>query len=475
MDRHSAICLLPMKLSISTKLFAAIFASVLLVILAMSAATGWSFQRGFICYLNDQAISRLEKALPRLAQFYDQEGSWKGVRDEPRRLFELMRPIPGVDFPLDTPREDAVMPDSTGALFRMTLLDAQQQRVAGYRKPGSLAIMRPIMLNGKAVGWLALAPFQSVSEGGGEIFRRYQLQTSLIVGLASLLLATLIAWWISRTLLGPVKRVAAAIHRLAAGEYNCRVSVVTQDEVGQLSRDFNQLALTLERNERMRRDFMADVSHELRTPLAILHGELAALEDGVRPLDRDALWSLQTEVGLLGKLIEDLYELSLADVGALAYRKSKADVGALLSQSIELFRERSVARCLNLELKLPARPYVVEVDASRLLQLFGNLLENSMRYTAAGGHVRVSLRPDGQALIIDIIDTAPGVSAEQLPHLFERFYRGDMSRNRAYGGAGLGLAICRNIVEAHGGRISAAHSPEGGLWLSIRLPWEISQ
>ncbi|MBD8094589.1 HAMP domain-containing protein [Pseudomonas fluorescens] len=464
-----------MKLSISTKLFAAIFASVLLIILAMSAATGWSFQRGFIGYLNDQATLHLETALPRLAEFYNQEGSWKGLRDEPRRLFELMRPVAGVDYPLDTPREEAMMPHYTGALVRTALLDAQQQRVAGYKKPSAHAIMRPITLNGTTVGWLALAPFQSVSEGGGEIFRRYQLQTSLIVGLASLLLATLIAWWISRTLLGPVKRVAAATHRLAAGEYNCRVSVASKDEVGQLSCDFNRLALALERNESMRRDFMADVSHELRTPLAILRGELEALEDGIRVLNRDALRSLQAEVGLLGKLIEDLYDLSLADVGALAYRKSKADVGALLSQSVELFRERSMARRLHLELKLPARPYVLEVDACRLQQLFSNLLENSMRYTMAGGHVRVGLRPEGQALIIDIIDSVPGVSAEQLPRLLERFYRGDASRNRANGGAGLGLAICRNIVEAHGGRISAAHSPTGGLWLSIRLPSEMSQ
>lgn len=461
----------PMKLSISTKLFIAVFASVLLIILAMSAATGWSFQRGFIGYLNDQGITRQEKALPRLAEFYRREGSWQPFRDDPRQLFDLMRPIPGVDFPLDTPREEAMMPDSTGALFRIALLDAHKQRVSGYKKPSADAILRPILLDGEAVGWLALAPFQSVSEGGGDIFRRYQLNTSLIVGLGSLLLATLIAWWTSRTLLGPVKRVAAATHRLAAGEYNCRVSVSSHDEVGQLSRDFNQLALTLERNERMRRDFMADISHELRTPMAILRGELEALEDGVRPLNHTALWSLQTEVSQLGKLIEDLYELSLADVGALTYRKSKADVGALLSQSVELFRERSQARCLNLELEPPARPCVLEVDANRLQQLFSNLLENSMRYTTAGGHVRLRLRPDPQALIIEVIDSAPGVSDEQLPRLFERFYRGDTSRNRANGGAGLGLAICRNIVEAHGGRISADHSAEGGLCLSVHLPW----
>ncbi|WP_350615657.1 ATP-binding protein [Pseudomonas sp. HY7a-MNA-CIBAN-0227] len=460
-----------MKLSISTKLFAAVFASVLLVILVMSAATGWSFQRGFIGYLNDQGITRLEKALPRLAEFYAQEGGWDGVRDDPRRLFDLMRPIPGVDFPLDIPREEAVMPDSTGVLFRTALLDVQKRRVAGYKKITDEAITRPIVVEGEIVGWVALAPFQSVSEGGGDIFRRYQLHTSVIVGVGSLLLATLIAWWISRTLLGPVKRVAAATHRLAVGEYSCRVSVAAQDEVGQLARDFNQLALTLERNERMRRDFMADISHELRTPLSILRGELEALEDGVRPLDRTALDSLQSEVGRLGKLIEDLYQLSLADVGALAYRKSQCDVGELLSQSVELFRERSQACGLNMELKLPSKPCVLEVDADRLQQLFSNLLENTLRYTAAGGRVQIALIPTAKALTIDFLDSGPGVSPEHLPRLFERFYRGDASRNRANGGAGLGLAICRNIVEAHGGQISAMPSPLGGLWLVVHLPY----
>lgn len=460
-----------MKLSISTKLFAAVFASVLLVILAMSAATGWSFQRGFIGYLNDQGIARLEKTLPRLAELYGQEGNWDGVRDDPRRLFDLMRPIPGIDFPLDVPKEEALMPDSTGVLFRTALLDAQKQRVAGYRKTGDDAISRPIVFEGKTVGWLALAPFQNVSEGGGDIFRRYQLHTSLIVGVGSLLLATLIAWWISRTLLGPVKRVAAATHRLAVGEYSCRVSVAAQDEVGQLARDFNHLALTLERNERMRRDFMADVSHELRTPLAILRGELEALEDGVRPLDQTALSSLQSEVSRLGKLIGDLYQLSLADVGALAYRKSQCDVGALLDESVELFRERSQACELSMELKLPARPCMLEVDPDRLQQLFSNLLENTLRYTSTGGRLQISLIPTSKMLTIDFFDSGPGVADEHLPRLFERFYRGDTSRSRANGGAGLGLAICRNIVEAHGGQINAMPSPLGGLWLVVHLPY----
>lgn len=189
-----------MKLSISTKLFAAIFASVLLVIVAMIVATGWSFKRGFIGYLNDQGISRLENALPRLTEYYAREGSWEHFRNDPRQLFELMRPIPGVDFPLNTPKEEVILPDFTGAVFRMSLLDAHRRPVAGYNKYRSDTITRPIMLEGQTVGWLTLAPFQQVAEGGGEIFRRYLINTSLIVGVISLLLAMLIAWRVSRTL-----------------------------------------------------------------------------------------------------------------------------------------------------------------------------------------------------------------------------------------------------------------------------------
>lgn len=154
--------------------------------------------------------------------------------DEPKRG-DLKNPLPS---------------DLTGALFRIALLDQDKKRVTGYPSIGDDALLRPIEVNGKTVGWLAVTPFQSVTEAGGERFQQYQLQTSLGMGVLSLLLAMLIAWWIARTLLDPVKRVAAATHKLATGEYSNRVAVSSNDEVGQLARDFNQLAYTLERNEK---------------------------------------------------------------------------------------------------------------------------------------------------------------------------------------------------------------------------------
>ncbi|MGY2095226.1 sensor histidine kinase efflux regulator BaeS [Pseudomonas simiae] len=458
-----------MKLSISTKLFIAVLAGVLLVILSMGLATSWSFGRGFLGYLNEQALERMAPVLPRLASAYAREGNWEFLRNQPDRWFEIMRPELGAD-PAKNDLRSPMASDLTGALFRIALLDKYKKRVNGYPDIGTDALLRPIVVADETVGWLAVTPFQSVTEAGGERFQQYQLRTSLVMGAFSLLLAMLIAWWIARTLLEPVKRVAAATHRLASGDFSSRVAVSSNDEVGQLARDFNQLAYTLERNEQMRREFMADVSHELRTPLSVLRGELEAIEDGVRTLDPGSMQSLQGEVNMLSKLVDDLYELSLADVGALTYRKSACALEPLLRASVSMFQERLNARHLRLELDLPAPPVELLADAGRLQQLFSNLLENAVRYTDPNGLIRIRVALDRADVCIDILDSGPGVSAEQLPRLFERFYRGESSRNRASGGAGLGLAICHSIALAHGGSLSAAHSPLGGLWLSLRLP-----
>ena len=458
-----------MKLSISTKLFVAVLAGVLLVILSMGLATSWSFGRGFLGFINEQAMERMAQVVPRLATAYQREGNWDFLRNRPDRWFDVMRPDPDAARASDDFRPPLAS-DLTGALFRIALLDKDKKRVTGYPAIGEDALIQPVVVNSETVGWLAVTPFQSVTEAGGERFQQYQLRTSLVMGVFSLLLAMLIAWWIARTLLEPVKRVAAATHRLASGDYGSRVAVASDDEVGQLSRDFNQLAYTLERNEKMRREFMADVSHELRTPLSVLRGELEAIEDGVRSLDQSSMKSLQGEVSMLSKLVDDLYELSLADVGALTYRKAPCLLNDVLENSLAMYRDRFTARQLQIDLELPRQPVELLADASRLQQLFSNLLENAVRYTDVNGTLRISVGVDRDTVRIDFLDSGPGVSASQLPRLFERFYRGESSRNREHGGAGLGLAICRSIANAHDGSLVADHSPYGGLWLILRLP-----
>ena len=362
--------------------------------------------------------------------------------------------------------------DLTGATRRFTLYGADRQRIAGFEGPAPHPVERPIVVDGRTVGWLALARFESVSSAAERRFEDAQSRARWGVGAGAMLLAAGVALWVSRTLLQPVRDVAAATHRLAAGDHDTRVQVASRDEVGQLATDFNRLAHTLQRNEAMRREFMADVSHELRTPLGVLHGELEAIEDGVRTLDRSSLRSLQAEVATLTKLVSDLHDLSLADVGALTYRKADVDVADVLRVTAGAFRERAADRGLRLTLDLPELPLVAFADERRLVQLFNNLFENSCRYTDAGGRLVVTARRTGDQLRIDFADSAPGVADAHRERLFERFYRPDGSRSRQSGGAGLGLAICRRIVEAHGGRIEAGASPLGGLQVVVTLPGE---
>jgi len=413
----------------------------------------------------------MEFVTVRVGKAYAEHGNWDFMRDKPDAWFGLLRPVVGQELTTDTPLGSKLpTSDLTGAFLRLGVVDAQQQWVAGYREIDTRMQRRPVTVNGSTVGWVVLASFQSVTDAGNLRFQEDQFRAVLLACVIAVALATVIALWLARTLLAPVRRVAEATHHLAAGRYETRVNVASHDEVGQLAADFNHLAQTLQRNERVRRDFMADVSHELRTPLAVLRGELEAIEDGVRAVTPTALRSLQSEVATLSQLVDDLYELSLSDAGALAYRLHELDLAELLTLAVDSIRIRFTQQDLRIELQLPKRVLPVNADEARLQQLFHNVLENSLRYTDSGGQLRIGVRETADWLQVDFQDSAPGVATEMLPRLFERFFRSEGSRSRATGGAGLGLAICRNIAEAHGGTIEALASPLGGLWIAIRLP-----
>ncbi|MFZ1576681.1 MAG: ATP-binding protein, partial [Chromatiaceae bacterium] len=269
----------------------------------------------------------------------------------------------------------------------------------------------------------------------------------------------------------PVRGFQDTARRLASGDYGARAERQGDDELGRLGRDLNALAQTLEANEQARRRWMADISHELRTPLALLRAEIEAAQDGVRPLGARTLEALHGDTLRLGRLVDDLHELSMTDLGALSYRKADTDIVEILATDLDAFRPRFAAAGLALNLHNPlAETPVLWADGHRLSQLFRNLLHNSLQYTDAGGELRILLDQAPGYFLIDFQDTAPGVPEAALGHLFDRLYRVEASRGRHSGGAGLGLAIAHNIAEAHGGDIAALPSPLGGLWIRLRLP-----
>jgi two-component system sensor histidine kinase BaeS len=460
-----------MRTRITYKIFFAIFATVIFAVVLVSTAASVSFKQGFLGYLNDVAEDRIDLLLPNARQAYRVHGNWDFLRGQTRAWFDLLRSTSAPEARNENASTDTLTTsDLTGAFLRMGLMDAQHQWVAGYREINDAMHKYPINVDGVTVGWLVLASFQSVAGAGNERFQQDQFHSLLVASLIAVLLAGLIAYWLARVLLAPMKDVARATHQLAAGQYDTRVSVKSRDEISQLAADFNHLAQTLQRNERMRRNFMAEISHELRTPLTILRGEIDAMTEGIRQVTPIALSSLQAEVATLSQLVNDLYELSLSDAGALSYRFHPLDLRELLTLTAESYTARMAAQDIAISLHLPQRAVGVNGDSARLQQLFHNLMENTLRYTHSSGRLEITVKIVARWVSIEWQDSAPGVSDALLPHLFERFFRADTTARPGTRGAGLGLAICRNIVEAHGGSIEARHSAHGGLCVLISLP-----
>jgi two-component system, OmpR family, sensor histidine kinase BaeS len=295
---------------------------------------------------------------------------------------------------------------------------------------------------------------------------RSQHRSLFYAGGAALLLGLLTALGLASHLTAPIRATQRTVAALAAGTLDARVDVRGRDELAELARDVNRLGEALEQNANARRQWIADLAHELRTPLAILRGEIEALNDGVRAPTPAALRSLLDEAHQLGALIDDLHQLSLADLGALSYRFETIDVRALLAAVID---GHVAPAGIDVAIHADPAPQWIRADAVRVRQLFSNLLSNALRYTDSPGRIewRLDSLTDGVRVTVD--DSPPGVSRDALPQLFNRLYRVESSRNRADGGSGLGLAICRAIVDAHGGRIEALASPLGGLRVIVEL------
>lgn len=451
---------------ITGKLFLAIFSTCLLVLAIMHWGVRLSFERGFIDYIKHGNEQRLEMLSDALGEQYALHGNWQFLRHNDRFMFQILK-----SFEHDEDGRNPNMPPH-GWRTQFWVVDQDYKVLVGPRGPVPPdGTRRAINVNGRDAGWVIASPVERLTRNTDINFDRQQRRTSWIIVALATLLAAAATFLLARGLLAPVKRLVEGTHKLAAGDFTTRVTATSQDELGKLAQDFNQLASTLEKNHNMRRAYMADISHELRTPLAILRGELEAIQDGVRQFTPESVASLQMEVATLTKLVDDLHQLSMSDEGALAYQKKSIDIITLVEVVAGAFRQRFDSRGLTIRLALPDNVMIFG-DSDRLMQLFNNLLENSLRYTDAGGQLLISGEVVQQRFVMVFSDSAPGVSDEQLHLLFERFYRTEGSRNRASGGSGLGLSICQNIVAAHSGTLKASHSPLGGVSITVELPLE---
>ena len=475
-----------MKLNITGKLFFAIFLAASLAVVSSAMIMQWNLNRGFLQLINDMEKNGVSRLATRLENEYLPGTGWDSIlRDQMkwRQLIdesfpELKPPPPPNDgiHPPGGPENIAsqppdALPPHLAQQFgrRLFLLDASKANLIGPGTAAADAEVTPLHHQGIVIGYLGLrlrTTFDSLLHRG---FLHEQRYAFVIIATVVLLLSAGLALLLATRLVRPLKSITEATHVLAHGDYSVRVPVDSDDELGRLATDFNALALAMAHHEEARRRWVADISHELRTPLTFLRSQVEAILDGVRQPTTESVTAIHNEIMRFTRLVDDLYQLSLSDVGAQTYRKDEVVLSKVLQQAVSIISPEFLSK--NIALHCEAADTVsVFGDPERLRQLFGNLLDNSLKYTDPGGEVNVTVGKNGGRVMIDFQDSAPGVADAELEKLFERLYRVESSRNRATGGAGLGLAICRNIVKAHEGTITAKPSPLGGVWIRVELP-----
>lgn len=358
---------------------------------------------------------------------------------------------------------------------RVSLMSTAGYVVFGHSLEPSITWL-PIMVNNKVVALVGYHPLQELTEQTDIEFSQNQNKLLSLGAIFITLLALMILWPLAHHLLSPIQQINRAMQQLTSGDFSHRLKVNRKDEFGELQAATNHLAKTLQASQSSRNQWIADISHELRTPLTVLNGSIEAMRDGVRPLNEQNLAHLHDEVALLQRLIEDLYQLSLSDVGALQYQLEKTDISHVLMQAAAQFEAKAKHKGIKLQLSKLEKNAWVHADKMRLQQMLNNLFKNAIDYTDAEqadgstGVIQLALSLQGEAWQIIIEDSAPGVSETDLTHLQERFFRAEASRNRRTGGTGLGLAIVSQVVQAHNGSLSITPSKLGGLKVTVTLP-----
>jgi signal transduction histidine kinase len=292
----------------------------------------------------------------------------------------------------------------------------------------------------------------------------------LIAGVLASAIALLVARWLARGMTQPLRDMARAARRMEGGDYGQRVVTNSRDEVGQLAVAFNRMSSELESLERVRRDLVANVSHELKTPISALRAHLENLLDGVERPEPGTLQVMLAQSERLGRLVDQLLELSRLESGDLPLHREEVRLRPLVSRVLSEIEVTRARDDVELAQDVPEDLPPIFADAERVHQVLFNLLDNAVRFTPSGGRVRVTASRGNGSVDVAVADTGPGIAPEHLPRLFDRFYRVDTSRSREEGGTGIGLAIARSVVEAHGGRIWADSEPGRGSTFTFELP-----
>ncbi len=442
----------------------------------VAVLVGWQTQNQFDRYIYDLYHDDLVELSNQMAAHYQQYGNWDGITILIRDQFSPFEaPTGGV--PGNSHRKINLLP--------VTLVNEDRVVVSGgYEYSAGDRMSRretnngvPIELGGETIGWVVVESFGDVRETDSpeSDFLLNVNRATFLSAIGAATIALILGGLLARSISNPVGELTNATKVVARGELGHQVPVRTNDELGELAASFNQMSADLAQANQSRRQMTADIAHDLRTPMSVILGYTESLKDGRLQGSQDTYEILHQEAKHLSHLIEDLRLLSLADAGELPLVKRPVPPQALLERVALAQLPQAEDKGIAIQVKaMPDLP-VVELDPERMTQVLGNLVSNALRHTPTDGMITLSAKQlDSQDLMITVQDTGSGIPTEDLPHIFERFVRGDRVRQRT-GSSGLGLAIARSIVEAHGGTITAESEEGQGTTFKIILPDSITQ
>lgn len=422
-------------------------------------------------------VSRYQMTVvPALASYYESNGSWSGVDDllvqAEQGQLDDDRTEPGPDNNPGTP-DGTPQPERRFAI--LTLTDGagkalytvpEGEQVRQFNAIGKL----PINVEGQTMGWL-LFRFAPLPNGSpeNEFLQRTSRVILLGVGMATVM-ALLLGSVLARTLSQPIRALTEATRAMAQGALGTQVDIRSKDELGELGNAFNQMSTDLARSLQTRRQMTADIAHDLRTPLSVILGYTEALNDGKFQGDPAIYGILHDEAQHLSRLIDDLRMLSLADAGELPLQRYAIPPHELLERTAAAHRVKAEEKDVHLTVAAPADLPRVNVDPERMQQVLGNLVSNALRYTPAGGEISLLGAAENGHVTLRVQDSGSGIKPDDLPFIFERFYRGDRSRSNTLNESGLGLPIAKSLVEMHQGTINVASNLGEGTTFTISLP-----
>lgn len=464
-----------MRLNVGAKLWLAFLGTITFTVVAMYLLLHSSLKQSFLDQTSQQAVQRLTILQEALANIYREEGGFSQLESEPTRWMAIKSIIfsdrtQALPSDAESGDEEVVQRFYRDFVSSISLFDRDKKLLLGVIKPTKSLTWIPIVEGGSSVGFVGFVKPDVVVREADRRFIEHQMQFFGILSVIVLCISLGAATLLTRRLSRPIQALSRQTQSLIAGNYEPCSAVGSQDEIGQLSADINLLAKTLAANEQSRAAWVADISHEMRTPLAVLKAQIEAMQDGIRETNSHALALLHQKIEGLSALVDDLFELSLSDIGALNYQMRPLTLNTLVGDCAGQFAPRAEAAGLTLHTEITPKTMVISGDGKRLAQLLLNLFENAQRYTNSPGKIHITLTSDKQLAILIVQDSAPTVPPEQRERIFDRLHRLEDSRSRHTGGAGLGLAICRNIVTAHQGTIRAEDSPLGGIALRVEIP-----